>query len=160
MSNLQEKVCFHSNFGKKFRIFTKPHLKRWQARPLMRTEKSLVFRYRHTQASVPVERLRLAGKEGTEWVRGSGCTATSDSDLSNQSQLKCYSFVDKIYIQYRNWFILQKLMHPELRLTFFTLSSGVVSQNVKREEIFFEKNSWFDSIKDMDPIMYAQELVD
>ena len=95
---------------------------------------------RHARVSVPVERLRLAGKEGTEWVRGSGCTATSESGLSNQSQLKCYSFVDKIYIQYRNWFILQKLMHPELRLTFFTLSSGVVSQNVKCEEIFEKKN--------------------
>ena len=31
-------------------------------------------------------------------------------------------------------------MHPELRLTFFTLSSGVVSQNVRTEEIFSKRN--------------------
>ena len=91
---------------------------------------------RHARVSVPVERLRLAGKEGTEWVRGSGCTATSESGLSNQNQLKCYSFVDRIYIQYRNWFIVQKVMHSELRTTIFTLSSGVL--------YFRQKIIWFD----------------
>ena len=112
-------------------------LERWES------NQCLVFFevfFRHTQASVPVERLRLAGKEGTEWVRGSGCTATSESGLSNQSQLKCYSFVDKIQFSIETDFILQKLKHYELRLTFFTLWSGVVSQNVRTEEIFSKRN--------------------